>query len=76
MHSISEKSSDQTFQYFILFTLYCGELRRLHEIYGLPGHFEKNFHKYQMKIGPKLDDTPSLDHLAVQEVPHHLPKVQ
>ena len=55
---------------------YCDELRRLHEVYGLPGHFEKNFHKYQMKIGPKLDDTPSLDHLAVQEVPHHLPKVQ
>ena len=27
-----------------------------------------------MKIGLKLDDTPSLGHLAGQEVPHHLLK--
>ena len=49
---------------------YSAETRWLHQDYGLPGHFDKNFHKYQMKIGQKLDDTPSLGHLAGQEVPH------
>ena len=50
--------------------MYSAETRWLHQDYGLPGHFDKNFHKYQMKIGQKLDDTPSLGHLAGQEVPH------
>ena len=50
--------------------IYSAETRWLHQDYGLPGHFDKNFHKYQMKIGQKLDDTPSLGHLAGQEVPH------
>ena len=49
---------------------YSAETRWLHQDYGLPGHFDKNFYKYQMKIGQKLDDTPSLGHLAGQEVPH------
>ena len=49
---------------------YSEKKRHGYTIYGLPGHFDKNFHKYQMKIGLKLDDTPSLGHLAGQEVPH------
>ena len=56
----------------ILESLYSAGTRYLHQVSGLPGHFDKNFHEYQMKIGSKLDDTPSLDHLAGQEVPHHL----
>ena len=55
--------------------IYSADKAHLHQDYGLPGHFDMNFHKYQMEIELKLSDTPSLGHLAGQGVLHHLHQV-
>ena len=55
--------------------MYSADKAHLHQDYGLPGHFDMNFYKYQMEIELKLSDTPSLGHLAGQGVLHHLHQV-
>ena len=54
---------------------YSADKAHLHQDYGLPGHFDMNFTKYQMEIELKLSDTRSLGHLAGQGVLHHLHQV-